>query len=88
MYTWELEEFIKERNYYLGGDDLIRVISTDDSPQIIRVQHVTTDDGQEIYRLTTEDCFSDGKHEIEFRPMNYQEAEAKGLVKRTGPPIS
>lgn len=87
MYTWELEEFIRSRDYYLGGDDLIKAISMEESPQIIRVQHVTTDGGQEIYRITTEDCFSDGQHEIEFRPMNYQDAQAKGLVKRTGTPI-
>lgn len=83
MYTWELEEFIRSRNYYLGGDDLIKAISMEESPQIIRVKHATID-GQEKYIIATEDCFSNGENKIEFCSMPYPEAEAKGLVKRMG----
>ena len=28
MYSWEIENFLKERNYYIGGDDLNFIINT------------------------------------------------------------
>lgn len=34
MYPEELKKFIKERNYRLGGDDLLKVIDIVENPQL------------------------------------------------------
>ena len=39
MYPWELERFIRERNYYLGGDDLMKATSIQENPQLIGIEY-------------------------------------------------
>ena len=34
MYTWEMVNFINERNRYIGGDDLLTILSLKLNPQI------------------------------------------------------
>lgn len=51
MYPWELEEFIKKRNYVIGGEDLLKVISTNENPQLIQV---TLYPGNNRYELKDE----------------------------------
>ena len=37
MYSWELEKFIKERNYLVGGDDLVKILSLEENPQLTNI---------------------------------------------------
>ena len=39
MYPNELEQFIKARNYYLGGDDLMLATSTIENPQLKHIKY-------------------------------------------------
>lgn len=39
MYPNELEQFIKARNYYLGGDDLMLATSTIENPQLNHIKY-------------------------------------------------
>lgn len=73
MYSWELEQFIKERNYYIGGDDLAFVIDIGKHPQI---NYIGYDAFTKSYTLSTSDnyCFK-------FKAMPIFEAQEKGLVK-------
>ena len=39
MYPWEIKKFIEERNYYIGGDDLLKVISPVENPQLKGIEY-------------------------------------------------
>ena len=39
MYPEELKRFIEEHNYRLGGDDLIKVISPEQNPQLNHIEY-------------------------------------------------
>lgn len=73
MYSWELEKFIKERNYLIGGDDLIKILSLEENPQLTRI---TFSPERNLYTI----CDKDGTS-LEFNVMPYEEAEEKGLVR-------
>ncbi len=74
MYPWELEEFLKERGYYIGGDDLIKVISTEENPQL---DHIMYEPSTNKYKMWDREG-----HYYEFTAMPYEEAKQKGLVKK------
>lgn len=73
MYSWELESFIKSKNFYLGGDDLAFVIDIKKHPQINRIKY---DAGSKTYMISTSDnyCFY-------FKAMPIEEAKEKKLIK-------
>ena len=73
MYSWELEEFIKNRDFYIGGDDLAFVIDINKHPQI---NYIKYNPYNNTYQITTSDnyCFY-------FNAMPINEAKEKGLVK-------
>lgn len=48
MYPEELERFIRERNYIIGGKDLDKVISTKENTQLIRVTLYPGDNRYEL----------------------------------------
>lgn len=48
MYPNELEQFIKARNYYLGGDDLMLATSTIENPQL---NHIKYEPYENKYRM-------------------------------------
>ena len=48
MYPFELEKFIRERNYYLNYRDLLKVVSISDNPQI---NHVIYNDFDKNYQM-------------------------------------
>lgn len=73
MYPEELEYFIKVRNFYIGGDDLLKVISQEENPQLSSIVYKAYDN-----RYYMDDCY--GNH-YEFTPMSYEEAVEKKLVK-------
>ncbi len=86
MYNWEIQKFLKERNYYIGGDDLLKVISTLENPQLTYIKRYIGEWEEEkdkcIYYMTGKGDFNEEeKVEFKFCAMPYEEAKAKGLVK-------
>lgn len=76
MYPWEIKKFIEERNYYIGGDDLLKVISTVENPQLKGIEYKPFENRYYMW---------DGEgNDYSFTPMPYEEAKAKGLVKKIG----
>lgn len=73
MYPNELEQFIKVRNYYLGGDDLMLATSTIENPQL---NHIKYEPYENKYKMWDKEG-----HYYEFTPMPYEEAKSKRLVK-------
>ena len=71
MYSWELEHFINNREWYIGGDDLEFVIDTKEHPQIDHIKY----DGNFYYVWTTDNYY------FKIKPMPIEEAKEKGLVK-------
>lgn len=74
MYPYELYQFIQDRGYRLGGDDLLKAISTKENPQL---DHIV------FYPETSKyDMWDREGNYYNFEAMPYKEAEQKGLVKR------
>lgn len=71
MYSWEIVEFLKKRNYLVGGKDLEKVISLIENPQLTRITFSADNNG---YKMWDDEgcCF-------EFTAMEYQENEEKGM---------
>ena len=38
MYSWEIYKFLEEKEYYIGGDDLIKVTSVKENPQLNHIK--------------------------------------------------
>ena len=77
MYSWEIENFIKERNYYIGGDDLEYLLTPSNNPQITQMSFVQ-DNGCKKYVMRV----NDRDVPFIFYPMPLDEALEKGLVKK------
>lgn len=74
MYPWELEKFIKDRNYYLGGDDLLKATSVEENPQLKGIQYKPFENRYYLW---------DGEgNNYSFVAMPFEEAKEKGLVKK------
>lgn len=39
VYQYELAEYLKRRNWYIGGDDLIKITSTKENPQLNHIKY-------------------------------------------------
>lgn len=74
MYPYEILAYLKQRNYYVGGDDLLKLISTNENPQI---NHIKFNSGSGKYDMWD----TEGNH-YEFTAMPYNEAVQKGLVQQ------
>lgn len=74
MYPYEITEFLKQRNYYIGGDDLLKVTSTEENPQL---DHIRFNQGTNEYEMWDKE----GNYYI-FEAMPYKEALEKGLVRQ------
>lgn len=74
MYSWEIEKFINDRNYHIGGDDLEFIIDPKNHSQYI---YVTTKGPDGRWVIYTNDGYK-----FEFWPIPIEEAKAKGLVKK------
>lgn len=72
MYSWEVEEFLRKRNHYIGGDDLMKVTSILNNPQL---DHIKFNSGTSEYEMWDRE----GNYYV-FRAMPYKEALEKGLV--------
>ena len=84
MYTWEMIEFIKRRNGYIGGDDLLEIISQEENPQIkvVRYNAGETDSKHGSYYIEAKKDSEEGIEKLWFEAMPYEEAKVKGLVKK------
>lgn len=76
MYSHEIAEYIKLRNYLLGGDELLLVTSIEENPQL---NHIKFNVGESTY-----DMWDNEGTYFGFKAMNYEEAKQKGLVKKGG----
>jgi len=74
MYPHELEQFIQDREYYIGGDDLNKVISPTENPQL---NHIKFHSDYNYYEMWDKE----GNY-YKFGAMPYAEAKEKGLVKK------
>ena len=74
MYSWEIYKFLEERGYYIGGDDLIKVTSVKENPQLNHIKY-------DLYQNRYEMWDKEGNY-FNFAQMPYIEAEEKGLVKK------
>ena len=53
MYSWEIEKFLSERNYYIRSDEYVIICNIKNNPQISRIKyepfdncfHMSTNDG-------------------------------------------
>lgn len=73
MYPYEIEQFLRQRNYYIGGDDLVKVTSQKENPQL---NHVKFNPEYNEFELWDKEG-----HYYKFRAMPYKEALEQGLVK-------
>lgn len=73
MYSNEIANYINERNYLLGGDDLNNVIDINKNPQINRIIYHPFDMS---YYIATND-----NYEFNFKVIPYEEAKIKKLVR-------
>lgn len=74
MYPWEIEKFLKDRNYYIGGDDLIFITDIRKHPQL---NHIKFDPYNNCYEMWDKD----GNY-YTFTAMPHKETKEKGLVKK------
>ncbi len=74
MYSWEIKKFLEERNYYIGGDDLLKVISPIENPQLTFIKFNPFDN---TYEMTDNE-----NNYFHFSAMPYEEAKSKNLVKK------
>lgn len=73
MYSWEIQEFLKNKGYYVGGDDLIQVTSHIHNPQLNHIKFNAETSEYEMWD-------NEGIY-FKFKAMPYDEAIQKGLVK-------
>lgn len=74
MYSWELQKFIEDRNYYLGGDDLLFAIDITKHPQLSHIKYNAFEKKYEMWDY-------EGNY-FYFWAMPYEIAEQQGLVKK------
>ena len=74
MYPYEVAEYLKQRNWYIGGDDLIRITSTKENPQLRTIKFNSFSNEYEMWDV-------EGNY-YKFKAMPYKEALQKGLVKQ------
>lgn len=49
MFSWEIENFLRERNYYIGGDDLLFITDIKQHPQINHIKFNSYDNSYEMW---------------------------------------
>lgn len=74
MYPYEVAEYLKQRNYYIGGDDLLKVTSVKENPQLNHIKFNPYNNEYEMWDV-------EGNY-YKFTAMPYKEAVEKGLVRQ------
>ena len=49
MFSWEIKNFLKQRNYYIGGDDLAFITDIKQHPQIDHIKFNPYDNSYEMW---------------------------------------
>lgn len=73
MYSWEIYDKLREYNNYIGGDDLLEIISQQKNPQLTSITFNA--------KYCTYYMEDNEGNTFNFKAMPYEEAKAKGLVK-------
>lgn len=74
MYSWEIQQFIEDRNYYIGGDDLLFITNPYLHPQLTHIKYNPYENKYEMWD-------NEGWY-FYFWAMPYEEALNTGLVKK------
>ena len=74
MYSWEIYNFLAERNFYIGGDDLLFITDVKQHPQLNHIKYDAFENKYEMWDY-------EGNYFC-FTPMPYTEAIQQGLVKK------
>ena len=74
MYSWEIRKLLEDRNYYIGGDELLSVINPNQNPQLTRIKYSSYDGTYYMQDNVGE--------EFNFKAMDYETAKEKGYVKQ------
>ena len=74
MYSWEIYQFLAERNYCVGGDDLLFITDIKQHPQLTRIKYNPYENKYEMWD-TDYNYFC-------FTPIPYNQAKEQGLVKK------
>lgn len=74
MYPFEIEQFLRNRNYYIGGDDLNFITDIRQHPQIEHIEFSPYD--------MSYDMWDKEGHHYHFIAMSYSEAREKGLIRK------
>lgn len=86
MYNWEIENLLRQRDYYIGGDELLKVISVRENPQLMYIKRYDGtwrgEEGKCIYYMEARGDFNPQEvQKFSFCAMPYEEAKEKGFVK-------
>ena len=49
MFSWEIKNFLKQRNYHLGGNDLLYILDVKQHPQINHIKFNPYDNSYEMW---------------------------------------
>lgn len=74
MYSKEIEDFIKSKNYRLHSADILKVISWENNPQISEVKY---DDGAKTYFVSTND-----NYQFYFEALPFNNEQNKTLTRK------
>lgn len=74
MYSWEIQQFLEEHNFYIGGDDLIFITDVNQHPQLNHIKYNPYEHKYEMWD-------NEGWYFC-FWAMPYEEAMNNGLVKK------
>lgn len=73
MYPEEIKAFLASRNFYIGGDELEKIIDTKENPQY---DHIKFEPSTMVYEIWDKE----GNY-YAFKAMSHDEAVSRGLVK-------
>ena len=68
MYTWEIEELLKIKNYLLTGEEYLNMVKT--SPQIKRIKYNDSDSTIEIWTKEIDKQEKYLKYKLKRKDMN------------------
>lgn len=68
MYTWEIEELLRIKNYLLTGEEYLNMVKT--SPQIGRIKYNDCDSTIEIWTKETDEQVKYLKYKLKRKDIN------------------
>ncbi len=68
MYTWEIENLLKLKNYILDGEEYLRIINT--SPQIKKIKYNAYDNTFDTWTKEDDNSINHFKYKVRKRNNN------------------